>query len=114
MEVGVSKYWTPEAEGYYSKILAGCNTFAQRHLVMLIRDILKYDGRSKLAKRAIAQARLRLATATNNDLEELVSLEIQMEEEGSLSFVPGRLTSYKQLQAHIRERGIKRSELECP
>jgi len=107
MENGICKTWTPEVEAYYAGVLDGCQTFAQRHLVMLIRDILKYDGRTKQAKRAIAQARLRLVTATDADLEELVSLEMQMEKEGSLDVVPDRLEGYKRIQSEIIAKGIE-------
>ncbi|MBA7605557.1 hypothetical protein ES703_12690 [subsurface metagenome] len=112
MQSGVFKHWTPQAEEYYASVLNGCSTFAQRHLVLLIRDILKYDGRTREAKRALAQARLRLAVATDTDLEELVKLEMTMEKEGSLDIIPDRLEYYKQVRANIIEKGIERKELE--
>lgn len=113
MEKGISKYWTPELEDSYKKRLATCQTFAQRHLIMTIRDLLKYDGRTKESKRAVAQGRLRIVTATDTDIEELAKLEAQMKGGGGPASVPDRIEAYKRLKARIRERGIKGRELEC-
>lgn len=112
MGKGLSKYWTPKAEEHYERLLATCQTFAQRHLIMTFRDLLKYDGRTKEGKRAIAQGRLRIATVTDADIEELAKLEAQMEDGGGPDSVPDKIEDYKKLRARIRERGIKRSELE--
>jgi hypothetical protein len=102
---GVSKYWTPAAEEKYEKLMAACHTFAERHLIMTIRDLLKYDGRTKQAKKAIAQGRLRMATATDEELEELVRLESLMP--GSENCSPEeRLQEYKTLRAKLKEKGI--------
>lgn len=111
MEKGLSKYWTPKAEEFYNKLLATCQTFAQRHLIMTIRDLLKYDGRTKEGKRAIAQGRLRIATVTDADIEELAKLETRMKGGGGPDSVPDKIEDYKRLRARVRERGIKRSEL---
>ena len=108
-----SKYWTPEAEQHYKRLLAGCRTFAQRHLVMTVRDLLKYNGRTKAGKRAIAQGRLRLAICTDEDLRELAYLEIITTEPIDFNKQAENFNSYKKLQEHIREKGIKGGELEC-
>lgn len=113
MEKGISKYWTPEAENHYRKLLASSQTFAQRHLIMTIRDLLKYDGRTKEGKRTVAQGRLRIATATDADIEELAKLEAQMKDGGGSDSVPDKIEDYKKLRAQIRERGVKGGELEC-
>ena len=44
------------------------------NLIMCICDSLKYDGRSEAAKRAAVQSELRLAAATDMDIEELADL----------------------------------------
>ena len=120
MENGISKDWTPQAEEHYKGVLAGCRTFAERHLIMLLRDVFKYDGRSKEGKRAMAQARLRFSTATDEDLEELAKLETPIPREipGEIpglhwaSLVAERIGQLKKERAQIREKGIRRSELE--
>lgn len=106
MEKGLSKDWTPEEEALYQSWLASCHTFAERDLMISLRDHLKYEG-----KRAIAQGRLRLATATDEELEEVAKLEEQLGGGGS-AFVVYRLKELKKRRAEIREKGIKRSELE--
>jgi hypothetical protein len=102
---GVSKYWAPEEEEKYKRLLASSDTFAERHLIMTIRDLLKYDGRTKEAKKAVAQGRLRLVTATDEELEDLVRLESLMpgNDKGSAE---ERLQNYKTLRAKINEKGI--------
>ena len=102
---GVSKYWTTAAEEKYKRLLAASDTFAERHLIMTIRDLLKYDGRTRQAKKAIAQGRLRLATATDEELGEMVRLESLMlgNDKGSAE---DRLQNYKTLRAKINEKGI--------
>lgn len=96
---GLSKYWTPAAEEKCQTLLTACHTFAERHLVLTVCDRVKYDGRSKQAKRAIVHAGLRLATATDDELEELARLEAEME-------VPHKIETYKRVRARIREEGI--------
>jgi len=113
MEKGLSKSWTPKLEEYYRKLLAGCRTFAERHLLMTVMDLLKYDGRSKEGKRAIAGGRLRLATATDDDLKELARLEQTMPWRDKIPSVSERMEELKRERAEIREKGIKRGELEC-
>lgn len=113
MEKGVCKTWTAEQEKVWARRLKGCLTFAEQHLTMTLRDLLKYDGRSKEGKRAIAQGRLRLATATDEDLEELAKLESQMKEGGGPDSVADILKTYKELRAKIRGKGIKRSDLDA-
>ena len=121
MEKGVSKYWTPGKELEYQEQLKGCWTFAERHLIMFTRDFLKYDGRSKAAKRALAQARLRIATASDKDLEEIAELEASMKREipgeipglARASFEAQNLRQLEKAQAEIREKGINKEELRC-
>lgn len=122
METGVSKYWTPGKELEFEEHIKRCRTFAEQHLTMLIRDVLKYDGRSKEGKRAMVQARLRLTVATNEDLKELAELQVRQaaERPGEIpglhraSLVAQNLGLLKNTRAEIKEKGIKRSELECP
>jgi len=106
MEEVLYKGWTPEEEALYESWLASCHTFAERDLMMTAREHLKYEG-----EREIAQQRLRLATATDEELEEVAKLEEQLRGGGS-TFVAYRLKKLKKRRAEIREKGIKRSELE--
>lgn len=103
---GVSKYWTAEAEEYYKRLVASCRTFAERDLTMTIRDLLKYDLRTREAKKAVEQGRLRLAVATDEDIEELVRLQCQMRG-GEVISPEKKLEELKELRAKIRERGIR-------
>ena len=121
MEKGVFKTWTPGQELEFEERIKHCQTFAERHLLMLLRDTLKYDARSKEGKRAMSKARLRLATATNEDLEELAELQVGQvaESPGEIpglhraSLVAENLGHLKKMRTEIRGKGIKRSELEC-
>jgi len=119
MEKGVSKTWTPGMDIEYEERLKQCRSFAERHLTMLIRDLLKYDGRSKQYKRAIAQTRLRIATASEKDLEEIAELEAGMRRErpgeipglARASFAAQRLRELVKEQAEIRNKGIGKEQL---
>jgi len=121
MGKGVSKYWTPGKEIEYQERLKNSRTFAERHLTMLFRDLLKYDGRSKEARKAIAQARLRIATASDKDITEIAKLEASMQEESPgeipglarASFEAQRLRELQKDRVEIKERGIRKEELEC-
>jgi len=121
MEKGISKHWTLGKELEVEERIKHCRTFAERHLTMLIRDVLKYDGRSKEGKRAMTQARLRLAIATDEDLKELAELEVRMERErpGEIpglhraSLVATKLGHLKNTRAKIKEKGINKEELRC-
>lgn len=123
MEKGLSKYWTPEQEELYSQALASCKTFTRRDLVMSVRDLLKYDLRTKAGKRAVAKGRLRIAVASDEDLEEMASIVVVAENEKGiekgmtieelLPLQEAKVEYLKKLQAKIRTKGIKRGELEC-
>lgn len=118
---GLSKYWTPEQEELYSQALASCKTFAQRDLVMSVRDLLKYDLRTKAGKRAIARGRLRIAVASDGDIEEMASIVVVAEnekriEKGTntwelLPLQAAKVEDLKKLRSKIREKGIKKEEL---
>lgn len=132
MERGVHKYWTSEAEDRYRQLLDKCHSVGERHLIMTVRDLIKYDGRSKEARRAIIQARLRLAIMTDAELEQMAKVETEMvlaqarkrtaiapdkklEEllrKDSSDLMAEKLKEYKRVRAEIKEKGIKRSELE--
>ena len=70
---------------------------------MTIRDILKYDGRAKEGKRALAKARLRLITATDEYLVEIAKLMGPP--------VTEKLEELKRDRAELKAKGIKASEL---
>ena len=76
MEKGVHKSWTPEKEAEFKEVLDKRIPFAARNIIMLLRDIFKYDQRSRAGKRAMDQARLRLITATDDDLRDMARLKI--------------------------------------
>ena len=119
MEAGLSKRWTEEQERFWARRLSTCHGFAERHMTMLIRDVLKYDGRSKESKRAVAQARLRLTVATDEDLKELAELQVSKEGEkpGEIpglhraSLAAESLGLLKNTRTEIKEKGINVSEI---
>lgn len=120
MEKGVHRYWTPKQELIWGMRIRAARSFAETHIAMLMRDVIKYDGRSKEGRRAMAQARLRIALASDAELKELAELEASMTEE-TPGWIPGldrafrvteRLGELKQERAKIKEEGIKSSELE--
>jgi len=123
MEKGVCKTWTPQAEEHYERVLAGCSTYAQRDLVMSIRDLLKYDLRTRAGKGTVTRGRLRIAVATDTDLEEMASFVVVAENdrrieggmtvEQLLPLQEAKVEELKKLRAKINRRGIKRSELAC-
>lgn len=113
MEKGISKHWTPADEKHYNRLLGGCQTFAERHILMLARDVLKYDLRTQAGKRAVAQGKLRLATATDEELQDLATLEAQIYSRDKPISATERLESLKQSRVRIRKKGIKKGELEC-
>jgi len=119
MEKGVSKYWTLAKELEYQERLKRCRSFAERHVTLLMHDIMKYDGRSKQGKRVLAQAMLRIATASDRELREIAELETDMDEE-ERGEIPGltRATVMAQnleillkARAEIKQRGIREEQL---
>lgn len=113
MQKGISKYWTPDREAQVQRLIDGSHNFAEQSLLMALRDILKYDQRTKAGKRAEAQARLRLATATDEDLEEMAKLMGTLQGAKDAGAVEEELEKLKKGRARVRKKGIKRSELEC-
>ena len=120
-EDGVSKYWTPGQEMEFEHRLKGCRTFAEKHLVMLTRDLLKYDGRSKAAKRAFAKARLRLVMASDKDIEEMAELEagMQRDKPGEIpgfaraNFTARRVKELEKTRTKIKTSGIRKEQITC-
>jgi len=108
---GTTRYWTEDQEKFYERLLAGCESQAVRNLIMTIRDLVKYDGRTKQAKRSIAQARLRIATATDEELAELAKLEFRDSLSGQPVSSPFTMDELKQLRQSIREKGITKKEI---
>lgn len=113
MEKGVCKTWTSAQEEEFNSGLARVHTFAERHLIMSIRNLLKYDQRTKEGKRAIAQARLRIATATDDELEELSNLEQAIAKPQGLKEALATRGNLKEVRLRILRQGINRSELAC-
>jgi len=131
MEKGVTKHWTPEQEAYFNDMLNDMRTFAARDFVMRVRDILKYDGRTKEAKRARAQAKLRLATASDEELINMAKLRVfltTLPREGSnvkfneqlyisleidSEVVQEELEELKKHRARFQAEGIGAGDLQC-
>lgn len=114
MEKGISKHWTPEKEAAGQRMIDSCHTFAARHLMATMRDILKYDQRTRAGRRATAQAKLRLATATDKDLKQMAILYIDVvgvDKGETPAEVFARLVVDRN---NVREKGFQRSEIECP
>ena len=113
MEKGINKTWTPQQEEYWAGRLNQCHTFAERHLTTILHNLFKYDWRTKQAKKANAQARLQFIVATDAELEELAKLEAGIYLETDPEQVAKRLEVLKGKRDEFREKGIKRSDLEC-
>ena len=112
MEKGLTKHWTPALEAFFDKMLESARSFAARDFVMFIRDWLKYNGRSKQAKRAKAQAGLRLVTATGDDLLETAVFKVCLLGEYTREKAQEELERLKARRAEIQAQGIKISDLE--
>lgn len=112
MENGINSTWTPETAEWWQSRIDTCPTFASRHLITGLRDLQKYDGSSREGKRADAQARLRMATATDKELRDLAELKVILLK-GKAVTVEDELDLLMRTRARIREEGIKRSELKC-
>lgn len=113
MEKGLSKHWTPEAQEYWTRRLSECHTFAERHVTTILCNLFKYDWRTKQAQKANAQARLQFIIATDADLEGLSELEAKIYHVTDPEQVAKCLEELKKRRDALREKGIKRSDLEC-
>ena len=110
-ENGVSKCWTPTIEAYFELQIRRSRSFAGKHLLLLLRDLLKYDHRSRESKRRLAHARLRLAIASDKDLEEMAKIICNMPTDGESTSFNQELNTLRQLQAGILKRRVKLEEL---
>ena len=113
MEKGIAKTWTPEQEKFWAGRLSGCHTFAERHLTTILRNVYKYDWRTKQAKKANAQARLQFIIATDADLEGLANVQAKIYQATAPEQVAKRFEELKKQRDALREKGIKRSDLQC-
>jgi len=111
MAGGINPTWTEVQEAGFKRYLEVCNDFALRHLIMMIRDLLKYDQRTKEGKRAVSQARLRIATATDDELEKLANLQAQKTGSADPQALSLALTQLTQLRDTLRKKGIKKGDL---
>jgi len=117
---GVNQYWTPAQETAWEMRIRASRDFAEKHLAIIMRDVLKYDGRSKEARRAKTQSRLRLVTASDAELLGLADLEVSVEETEP-GWIPGldksirvkeRLAELIKQRNRIKEDGIKSGDLQ--
>lgn len=111
MAAGINPTWTEVQEVGFNRYLESCQDFGLRHLIMMIRDLLKYDGRTKEGKRAVTQARLRIATATDEELAQLANLQAQITGGADPQALALALEQLKQLRDAVREKGIKKGDL---
>ncbi|MBA7698598.1 hypothetical protein ES703_107276 [subsurface metagenome] len=79
-----------------------------------LRDILKYDQRTRAGQRATAQANLRLVIATDEELRMMAKIYVALVGEKIAGPEAEELERLKNHRAQIREKGIKRSEIEWP
>lgn len=107
----INSTWTPKTEEWWQSRIDTCPTFASRHLLTGLRDVLKYDLRSREGKRTDAQSRLRIATATDKELRDLAELKVILLKDKAVT-VEDELEVLIQTRARINREGIKRSELE--
>ena len=77
---------------------------------MGIINLVKYDGRTKAGERARTKVWLGLATATDDEVQELATLEHGLLEDGES--IVERIEHLKTVRAKIKQEGIKKSELE--
>ena len=115
MEKGVRKTWTAEDEARCESMVDKMHTFGGKNFAMFMRDLCKYDPRTKAGRRAKAQADLRIAIATDKDLESIASFFTGLHK-GSraspLQAITEDIESWKKRRAEIQARGIKRNDLE--
>lgn len=108
MEKGVRKDWTPEDEARYQKILAGATTFAERYIILSTTGLLKYDLRTKAAKRHQARLHLMLASATDDEVEGLEALYKEKLGEEGYRRLREEVPSPWELRDKIRAEGVPR------
>lgn len=106
MEKGLRKYWTPELDEMVEHLLGTCHGFANQHMLMALRNGLKYDMRTRQGKRAMAQIRLNLALASDAELEELARFEHDQLGANDKKSAADRLTNLMRIRQQVRERGV--------
>jgi len=87
-------------------------------MTTILLNLFKYDGRTKQAKKANAQARLQFIIATDAELGELAEFEAKFyqatdPDTGANKTVAQRLEKLKKRREALREKGVKRSDLIC-
>lgn len=74
----VSKPWNDQLEIIFDDALAKTQGFGERHLILSLRDKLKYDGRTRKGKLARKRVQFRLAAASDGDLADLAKYEAEL------------------------------------
>ena len=92
-------------------LLRSCRTFAERMFVNMICITLKYDDRSREAKRAKARWRLALAMATEEELRQMANFEHELFKEDGITRET-RLNKFRSLRDKIIREGINKKDLE--
>lgn len=112
MEKGISKHWTPEQDAQFKRMLDAPLSFAMRFILTSIRNLLKYDHRTRESKKARARLHLMLATATDDDLAELEALQKEkLGEEGYRKLAEETL-DFWEIRERVRATGIPRELIE--
>lgn len=78
MEKGVNGNWTEADEARWNELMGSIKSFPMKHILLLFQAVVKYDLRTVPGRRAINRARLRLATATDDDLQDMAEVEVEL------------------------------------
>ena len=108
MEKGLNKHWTHEHEVLHQKLLEGATSFAERYMLTMVCNVMKYDGRSRAAKKATARLQLTLATASDDDLLAVAKLWHEIDGYPTHPTADERLKELTELRGKVRAKGIKR------
>jgi hypothetical protein len=114
-ERGLNIAWGEKQEETFRQILSRCDSFAERHLILTLVTLMKYDLRTREGKRKQAEARLRISTATDEDLEEMAGLlcgskSIRVDPELGWT-KPELLERLRGVREAVHKRGIRKEEL---
>lgn len=112
MGKGIVLTWGPGLDAEFQKLIDSANGFAERYMITSLRNILKYDGRTREAHKARARLHLMLAMATDQDLAELEALALERLGEEGYQKMREVAPSWRAAQEKIRTNGIPRDLLE--
>lgn len=108
MEKGISKHWTSKEDAQFKRMLDAPLSFAMRFMLTSIRDLLKYDHRTRESKRASAKLHLTLAMASDDDLAELEALQKEKLGEEGYRKLAEETQDFWEIRERVRATGIPR------